>query len=148
MPAVLDEATGAFHIGGFDAGPRTTSDTLVRHFGAALTARDVGGGWVHFVLEPHVVDRERYRVTYLCEDGVLRRIQLTVWKASSSGPPTDADPWNAAKAKKERDVYDAWLTRRFGARRKFPWGRVSAVFDRRSTVSFIGVRYDDVDAPR
>jgi hypothetical protein len=146
MPSVLDATTGIFQMGGLGAGPGTTSDALVRHFGRALTGRDVGGGWVHYELAPLVVDGERYRVTYLCEDGALRRIQFSVWGASSAGPPTEADPWNAAKAKKERDVYDAWLTRRFGARREFPWGTVSAVFDRPSTVSFIGVRYDGVEA--
>lgn len=140
VPAVLDPATGHFHIGGFDADPETTSAALLRHFGAAITTRNVGPSWVHHVLAPQVVDDERYRVTYLCDDGVLRRIELTVWSASSA-PPTESDPWNPAKAQEERDAYDAWLTRRFGKRRAFPWGTVSAVYDARSTVSFIGIRY-------
>jgi hypothetical protein len=145
MPLVLDPGTGLFHMRGFDAGPRTTSEALVRHFGAALTTRDLGNAWVHHDLAPQVVEGERYRVTYLCERGALRRIELTVWSASSA-PPTEADPWNPAAAKKERDAYEAWLTRRLGERREFPWGTVSAVFDLRSTVSFIGIRYEAVGA--
>ncbi|HEX7096637.1 MAG TPA: hypothetical protein VF183_12195 [Acidimicrobiales bacterium] len=144
MPPVLDVATGLFHIGGFDAGARTTSDAIVRHFGTALTTSNVGT-WVHHALAPIVVDDERYRVTYLCERGALKRIEFTVWSASSASP-TETDPWNAAKAQKERDAYEAWLTRRFGKRRRFSWGTVEAVFDARSTVSFIGIRYASVTA--
>jgi hypothetical protein len=95
---------------------------------------------VHHVLAPHVVDDERYRVTYLCEQGVLKRIEFTVWSTSSAAP-TESDPWNAAKAQKERVAYEAWLTRRLGKRRRFAWGTIEAVFDARSTVSFIGIRY-------
>lgn len=137
---IIDPATGAFCLGGLAAGPRTTSDELVRHFGAALATSPVGA-WVHHRRAPIVVDGERYHVTYLCEGGLLRRIELVVWDASSA-PPTFADPWNPAKAEQERAVYEAWLTRRLGTQRVFPWGSVSAVFDVRSTVSFIGIRYE------
>jgi hypothetical protein len=139
MPPVLDVATGLFHMGGLDAGPRTAADAIGQHFGRALTTNIVGT-WVHHVLAPQVVDDERYRVTYLCEQGVLKRIEFTVW-SSSSAAPTEDDPWNAAKAKKECVAYEAWLTRRLGKRRTFPWGTVEAVFDARSSESFIGIRY-------
>jgi hypothetical protein len=136
---ILDPGTGFFQLSGFVAGPHSTSDLLLTHFGAALGTQAVGN-WVHHKLSPQAHGGEQYDVTYLCEGGVLRRIQFTVW-TTLLARPTMSDPWNPEKAQQKRDVFDTWLTERLGSQREFPWGSASAVFDLRSTVSFIGIKY-------
>jgi hypothetical protein len=137
---ILDPATGFFQLSGFVAGPHSTSDMLVQHFGAALATRALGNQWVHHTLLPQELEGEQYNVLYLCDRSTLRRIQFTVWNIGSERQ-TLHDPWNSDKAQQERNLFDAWLYQRMGSQREFTWGSVGAIFDARSAVSFIGIVY-------
>jgi hypothetical protein len=51
------------------------------------------------------------------------------------------DNWNEVSEIKRKEIYDNWLTKIIGKRRKFNWGTIGAYYDPRAGFTSIKIKY-------
>jgi hypothetical protein len=51
------------------------------------------------------------------------------------------DSWNENEELKQKDLYENWLTKLFGKKRDFEWGKIGAYYDQIGGATSINIRY-------
>jgi hypothetical protein len=51
------------------------------------------------------------------------------------------DNWNEESEIKRKEIYENWLTKNIGSKRKFSWGTIGAYYDPRSGTSAMNIKY-------
>ncbi len=49
--------------------------------------------------------------------------------------------WNKENELKRKDLYEDWLTERFGEKRNYDWGKIGAYYDPRGCTTSISIKY-------
>lgn len=142
MSKLLDSATGGFHFADtFILSAATTADELIHHFGADNVAvEDTENGWMNYTSQTINWHDQRFGFTFYFHQGKLSIINFYMPKEGATSENW-AD-WSEDEELEKQRKYDEWLTSQIGTERKFDWGFVGAFYDKRSSWTFMDLRYN------
>lgn len=69
--------------------------------------------------------------------------KLFIIHFSFSNPkPQNSSEWSVENELEQKNIYDHWLTLKFGSKRKFQWGKIGVIYDPRSSGTYMFLKYN------
>lgn len=138
---IIGDQTGAINFqDGFIADSKTTEDALRSHF--SLPESNSFSGWKYYTLQNIKIGDLYFIITCNFLEKELKTISMIFGEDEIIPSDKTSSEIPGANEIKNLDKYEDWLTGQLGENRNFDWGKVEAMFHKRSGGAMVYMEYN------
>ena len=137
--SIIDSETGSFHISSKIVISKDKLYNEILKLAPKNKTWDITNGYKWIYFKNAIIEGLFFNIDVCFHNEKLFSIDFNF--SDKESKIRSWDSWNENEELKQKDLYENWLTKLFGKKRDFEWGKIGAYYDQRGGSTSINIRY-------